>query len=474
DGVSISATVNGRTRLQTPEQFENILLKVNRDGSQVRIKDVATVGRDAENFAISGSYNNKPAAALALRLASGANVLETVDRVKAVLEAQKPFLPDGVSIVYPYDTSPVVDASMKSVAMTLIEAIVLVTLVMYLFLQNIRATLIPTLAVPVVVLGTFGIMALAGFNLNILTMFGLVLAIGMLVDDAIVVVENVERVMHEEGLGPKEATLKSMDQLQGALVGIGLVLSAVFVPMAFFGGSAGVIYRQFSITIVVAMTLSVFVALIFTPALCATMLKPIPEGGYTRRGFFGWFNRRFDAGTNRFERGVAGVLKRKGAFMCIYLLIVAAAAFMFGKIPTSFLPDEDQGSFVVQVQLPENSSSDQTEAILQRITDHLLTEEGDSVQSMMSVNGFNFAGRGQSSGALFIQMKPWEERGGEGQDVFSVVGRANAAFSQYRDAMVIAFAPPAIMELGNATGFDFYLQDRGGMGHEAHMAARDQ
>ena len=474
EGAVLSATVNGKTRFQTPEQFENILLKVNRDGSQVRISDVATVGLDAENFSISGKYNNKPAAGLALRLATGANVLETVEAVKEVLKSQEPFLPDGVSIVYPYDTSPVVSASMKSVAMTLIEAIILVTLVMYLFLQNFRATLIPTLAVPVVLLGTFGLLAVFGFNVNTLTMFAMVLAIGMLVDDAIVVVENVERVMAEEGLGPEEATIKSMGQIQGALVGIGLVLSAVFVPMAFFGGSTGVIYRQFSITIVVAMTLSVIVALIFTPALCATLLKPLPKGHQAKRGFFGWFNRKFDAGTNRFERGVGQVLKRKGAFMLVYLAIVALAGWMFQQIPTSFLPDEDQGSFVVQVQMPENSSSQQTEELLTRVTDHLLTHEGDSIEGMMSVNGFNFAGRGQSSGALFIQMKPWDQRDGEGQDVFSVVNRANAAFSQYRDAMVIAFAPPAIMELGNATGFDFYLQDRGGLGHEALMAARDQ
>ncbi len=317
-------------------------------------------------------------------------------------------------------------------------------------------------------------MSMAGFNLNILTMFGLVLAIGMLVDDAIVVVENVERIMVEEGLGPKEATIKSMGQLQGALVGIGLVLSAVFVPMAFFGGSAGVIYRQFSITIVVAMTISVLVALTFTPALCATLLKPLENGHQPKRGFFGWFNRKFDSGTHKFERGVGHILKRKGAFMLVYLAIVAAAGFMFNKIPTSFLPDEDQGNFVVQVQLPENSSSQQTEEILTRISDYFLSEEEASVDGMMAVNGFNFAGRGQSSAALFVQMKPWEERKGNGQDVFSVVNRANAAFSRYRDAVVIAFAPPAILELGNATGFDFYLQDRGGLGHDALMQARDQ
>jgi len=474
EGVTLAATVSGKARLQTEAQFENVLLKVERDGSQVRIRDVATVEKNAENFAISAKYNNQHAAGLALRLATGANVLDTVEAVKEVLEQQQAFLPDGVKIVYPYDSSPVVEASMKSVVMTLIEAIILVTIVMYVFLQNVRATLIPALAVPVVVLGTFGIMAMAGFNLNILTMFGLVLAIGMLVDDAIVVVENVERVMAEEGLGPKEATIKSMGQLQGALVGIGLVLSAVFVPMAFFGGSAGVIYRQFSITIVVAMTLSVLVALIFTPALCATMLKPGVHGRQPRRGFFGWFNRNFDSGAARFERGVGRVLKRKGAFLAVYLAIAVAAGWMFQQIPTAFLPDEDQGNFVVQVQAPENSSSEQTEEVLARITEHLLTHEAGSIESVMAVNGFNFAGRGQSSGAAFIQLKPWEERRGEGQDVFSIVARANAAFSQYRDSVVIAFAPPAIVELGNATGFDFYIQDRGAAGHDALMEARNQ
>ncbi|MCK9506357.1 MAG: efflux RND transporter permease subunit [Porticoccaceae bacterium] len=474
EGTVLSATVNGKTRFQTVEQFENILLTVDRDGSQVRVKDVATVSLDAENFSISAKYNNKPAAGLALRLATGANVLDTVEAVKKALEDQAPFLPDGLKIVYPYDTSPVVSASMSSVTMTLIEAIILVTLVMYLFMQDIRATLIPTLAVPVVVLGTFAVMLLAGFNLNILTMFGLVLAIGMLVDDAIVVVENVERVMAEEGLGPKEATIKSMGQLQGALVGIGLVLSAVFVPMAFFGGSAGVIYRQFSITIVVAMTLSVIVALIFTPALCATLLKPVSKDHQVKRGFFGWFNRKFDSGTNKFERGVGYVLRRKGFFMVIYLAMVIAAGWLFQLIPTSFLPDEDQGNFVVQVQLPENASSHQAEAVLQRVTDHFLSEESDSIDGVMSVNGFNFAGRGQTSAAVFIQMKPWDQRSGAGQDVFSVVERVNAVFAQYRDAKVIAFAPPAIMEMGNATGFDFYLQDTGGHGHEALMAARDR
>src|SRR5690606_25175415 len=293
-------------------------------------------------------------------------------------------------------------------------------------------------------------------------------------DDAIVVVENVERVMAEEGLGPKEATIKSMGQLQGALVGIGLVLSAVFVPMAFFGGSAGGSYKQFSITIVVALTLSVFAALIFTPALCATLLKPVAQDHQPKRGFFGWFNRKFDSGTDKFERGVGHVLRRKGAFMAVYLVIAVAAGWMFQLIPTSFLPDEDQGNFVVQVQLPENSSSEQTEAVLTRLSDYLLKEEADNVKSLMTVNGFNFAGRGQSSGAAFIQMKPWEDRKGEGQDVFSVVARANAEFAKYRDAMVIAFAPPAIQELGNATGFNFFLQDRGGQGHDALMQARDQ
>ena len=474
EGITLNATVLGKERFQTPEEFENILLKVNADGSQVRLKDVATISMGAENFSIASQYNGDHATGIALRLATGANVLDTIERVKAILAAQEPYLPEGVEIVYPYDTSPVVTASMESVTYTLIEAIILVVAVMYLFMQNVRATIIPAMAVPVVVLGTFGVMAAAGYNLNILTMFGLVLAIGMLVDDAIVVVENVERVMAVEGLSPKEATIKSMEQLQGALIGIGVVLSAVFVPMAFFGGSAGVIYRQFSLTIVVAMSLSVIIALIFTPALCATMLKPYSPEQAQKRGFFGWFNRKVDQSTESAGRGVAHVLRRKGRFMLIYLLIVAAVGILFKGLPTAFLPEEDQGTYIVQVQLPENSSTEQTLAVLDRIKDHLLSTEAENVDGVMTVNGFSFAGRSQASGLVFVSLKSWDERSGAGQDVISIVERNNADFANYRDAMVIAFAPPAIMELGNATGFNLFLQDRSALGHESLMAARNQ
>ncbi|WP_313110313.1 efflux RND transporter permease subunit, partial [Stutzerimonas nitrititolerans] len=355
------------------------------------------------------------------------------------------------------------------------EAIVLVFLVMYLFLQNFRATLIPTLAVPVVLLGTFGLLAVFGFSVNTLTMFAMVLAIGLLVDDAIVVVENVERVMAEEGLSPLEATRKSMGQIQGALVGIGLVLSAVFLPMAFFGGSTGVIYRQFSITIASAMTLSVLVALIFTPALCATMLKPIEKGHHhEKRGFFGWFNRTFDRGVHRYERGVVAVLKRKVPFIIIYLVIVAALAVLFSRLPSSFLPDEDQGVLFTQVQTPVGSTAERTQQTVDAMREYLLTEESDVVNSVFTVTGFNFAGRGQNSALAFIGLKPWSERPDAEQSVFALAQRAQQHFANFRDAQVFAFAPPAVMELGNATGFNFYLQDRAGLGHEALMGARNQ
>lgn len=474
-GQQLSATIIGKTRLQTPEQFRDILLKVNSDGSQVRLGDVARVEMAEQSSAISALYNGMPASAIAVKLATGANALDTAKAVRATIEELKPFFPAGMEVVYPYDTSPVVSASITGVVHTLFEAIVLVFLVMYLFLQNFRATLIPTLAVPVVLLGTFGVLAAFGFSVNTLTMFAMVLAIGLLVDDAIVVVENVERVMAEEGLSPLEATRKSMDQIQGALVGIGLVLSAVFVPMAFFGGSTGVIYRQFAITIASAMTLSVLVALIFTPALCATMLKPIPLGQHhEKRGFFGWFNRTFERGVGGYEKGVRSVLKRKVPYLLLYAVIVAIMAVLFTKLPASFLPDEDQGVLFAQVQTPAGSTAERTQKTVDAMREYLLTEESDVVSSVFTVTGFNFAGRGQNSAMAFIGLKPWDERKEAGQDVASLSQRAQQRFSTFRDAMVFAFAPPAVMELGNATGFNFYLQDRAGVGHEALMAARNQ
>lgn len=473
-GVQLNATILGTSRMQTAEEFREILLKVNPDGSQVRVKDVAEVGLGAENFSISGTYNSKPAAAIALRLATGANLLETVKAVRQTVAEIEPYLPKGLKVVFPYDTSPVVSASIHEVVKTLFEGILLVFLVMYLFMQNVRATLIPTLAVPVVLLGTFGVLAAFGFTINTLTMFGMVLAIGLLVDDAIVVVENVERLMVEKGLSPKEATRQSMGEIQGALIGIAMVLSAVFVPMAFFGGATGIIYRQFSITIVSAMALSVLVALIFTPALCATILKPVDHAHLEKRGFFGWFNRMFERNTDRYQSGVAGILKRKGLFLFIYLCVVGAVALLFARIPTAFLPDEDQGTMVVQVQMPANASAERNQLVLNEMRDYLLHDEAAVVESAYTVNGFNFAGRGQNSGMLFIGLKSWEARSGDDTSIFSLAKRIQVRAAQIKDGNVIAIVPPAILELGNAKGFDMYLQDRTGLGHKRLMEARNQ
>ena len=474
-GQQLNATIIGKTRLQTAEQFKAILLKVNKDGSQVRLGDVAEVGLGGENYSISAQFNGKPASGLAVKLANGANALDTAKALRTTIDGLKPFFPQGMEVVFPYDTTPVVTESIKGVVETLVEAIVLVFLVMFLFLQNFRATVITTMTVPVVLLGTFGILAAFGFSINTLTMFGMVLAIGLLVDDAIVVVENVERVMSEEGLSPKEATKKSMGQIQGALIGIALVLSAVLLPMAFFSGSTGVIYKQFSITIVSAMALSVLVALIFTPALCATMLKAIPKGehGTPKRGFFGWFNRNFDRGVRSYERGVGNMLKHKAPYLLAYLVIVVGMVWLFTRIPTAFLPEEDQGVLFAQVQTPAGSSAERTQVVVDEMRAYLLKEESAAVASVFTVNGFNFAGRGQSSGMAFIMLKPWDQRSAE-NSVFNLANRAQQHFFSFRDAMVFAFAPPAVLELGNATGFDVFLQDRAGIGHDKLMAARNQ
>jgi multidrug efflux pump len=471
----LTATVIGKTRLQTPEEFRNILLKVNADGSQVRLGDVAKVELAGENSAINTAYNGMPAAGIGIKLATGANALDTAKNIRQTLGELESFFPPGLKLVYPYDTTPVISASIEGVVHTLIEAIVLVFLVMYLFLQNFRATLIPTLAVPVVLLGTFAVLSAFGFSINTLTMFAMVLAIGLLVDDAIVVVENVERVMAEEGLSPREATRKSMGQIQGALVGIGLVLSAVFLPMAFFGGSTGVIYQQFSITIISAMVLSVLVALVFTPALCATLLKPIAKGqAHEKRGFFGWFNRTFDRGVHSYGNGVRHVLGRKPLYLVLFGLVLALMVWLFTIVPPAFLPEEDQAVLFVQVQTPVGSTVARTEAVINEVRDYLLTEEKDSVRSVFSITGFNFAGRGQNSGMAFIGLKPWGEREDAELGVTALQQRAQQHFFQYLDAMVFAFAPPAVMELGNSGGFDLFLQDRAGIGHAALVAARNQ
>ncbi|SDJ96116.1 multidrug efflux pump [Ferrimonas sediminum] len=474
-GQQLNATVSAQSRLQTPQEFRDIVLKSDSSGAKVFLGDVARVEVGAESYSVTSFYNGQPASGLAIQLATGANALDTAERVMNQIEEMKPFFPQGLDVVLPFDTTPFVGKSIEGVVHTLLEAIVLVFLIMYLFLQNFRATLIPMIAVPVVLLGTFGILAATGFSINTLTMFAMVLAIGLLVDDAIVVVENVERVMSEEGCSPLEATRKSMDQITGALVGIGLTLSAVFVPMAFMSGSTGVIYRQFSITIVSAMALSVLVAIILTPALCATMLKPVKKGhAYTDKGFFGWFNRTFDRWTNRYEGTVGGILKRTGRVFFIYLALVVATAWVFMRMPTAFLPDEDQGVMFVQAILPPNSTQESTLHVLEKVEDYLLEQEGDSVESVFTVSGFSFAGMGQNMGLAFVNMKPWDERTAAGTDVQSVAGRAMGAFSQIKEAMVFAFVPPAVLELGTANGFDLYLQDKNGQGHEALMAARNQ
>ena len=474
-GQQLNATIIGPSRLQTAEDFGQILLKVNSDGSQVRLRDVSRIELGGQTYAIDSFYNGNPASGLAIKLAPGANALDTAQAVRDTINNLKPYFPPGMDVVYPYDTTPFVSLSIHEVFKTLVEAIILVFLVMYLFLQNFRATIITTMTVPVVLLGTFGILAAAGFSINTLTMFAMVLAIGLLVDDAIVVVENVERVMSEEGLPPKEATKRSMEQIQGALVGIALVLSAVLLPMAFFGGSTGVIYRQFSITIVSAMGLSVLVALIFTPALCATMLKPLKKGEHhtAKGGFFGWFNRNFDRSVNGYERSVGTILRNKVPFLLGYALIVVGMIWLFARIPTAFLPEEDQGVLFAQVQTPAGSSAERTQVVVDQMREYLLKEEADTVASVFTVNGFNFAGRGQSSGMAFIMLKPWGERSKE-NSVFALAERAQKHFFTFRDAMVFAFAPPAVLELGNATGFDVFLQDRGGVGHAKLMEARNQ
>ena len=470
----LNATITARSKLQTKEEFEQIVLKSTTDGAAVRLKDVARIELGAENLTITSRLNGQPGASMGVVLSDSANAMAVATAVNAKIAELQPFFPYQLKPFTSYDTTPFVSASIEEVVKALLEAMVLVVLVMYIFLQNFRATLIPAIAVPVVLLGTFGVLSAAGYSINTLTMFGMVLAIGLLVDDAIVVVENVERVMAEEGLSPLEATRKSMGQIQGALVGIGLVLSAVFVPMAFFGGSAGIIYKQFSITIVAAMGLSVLVAMIFTPALCATMLKPIKGGHQEKKGFFGWFNRKFDNGTQRYTRGVGGMLRRRGRYMLIFLLIVGGMAVLFSRLPTAFLPDEDQSTMFVQVQLPSNASAQRTWDVLEEVNDYLTLEEGDVVDAVMMVNGFNFAGRGQNSGMAFVRLKPWEERTGDVTDAFSLAERASARFAQIKDANVFAFIPPAIPEMGNATGFNFYLQDNAGIGHEALMGARNQ
>ncbi|PDN26197.1 efflux RND transporter permease subunit [Salmonella enterica] len=474
-GQQLNASIIAQTRLKDPEEFGKVTLRVNTDGSVVHLKDVARIELGGENYNVVARINGKPASGLGIKLATGANALDTATAIKVKLAELQPFFPQGMKVVYPYDTTPFVKISIHEVVKTLFEAIILVFLVMYLFLQNIRATLIPTIAVPVVLLGTFAVLAAFGYSINTLTMFGMVLAIGLLVDDAIVVVENVERVMMEDNLSPREATEKSMSQIQGALVGIAMVLSAVFIPMAFFGGSTGAIYRQFSITIVSAMALSVLVALILTPALCATLLKPVSAEHHEKKsGFFGWFNTRFDHSVNHYTNSVSGIVRNTGRYLIIYLLIVVGMAVLFFSLPTSFLPGEDQGGFLTMIQLPSGATQERTQKVLGQVTHYYLNNEKANVESVFTVNGFSFSGQGQNSGMAFVSLKPWEERNGEENSVEAVIARATRAFSQIRDGLVFPFNMPAIVELGTATGFDFELIDQGGLGHDALTKARNQ
>jgi multidrug efflux pump len=474
-GQQLNATVTALGRLQTPEQFRAIVLRSGSDGSTLHLSDVARVELGQATYAFAAKYNGQPASGMAITLATGANALRTVAGVSALLKSIQPRLPPGLKAIIPYDTTPYVRKSIEEVVKTLLEAIVLVFLVMLLFLQNIRATLIPTIAVPVVLLGTFAALNVAGFSINMLSMFAIVLSIGLLVDDAIVVVENVERLMSEEGLSPVEATRRSMDQITGALIGIATVLSAVFIPMAFLAGSTGVIYRQFSVSIVSAMILSVIIAIVLTPALCATLLKPVPKGGHhSNLAFFNWFNRHFESGSVRYRGIVARMLGKPFRYMVIYLLIASLMGLLFIRLPTAFLPDEDQGYLFTLVQAPVGATMERTWRALDQVQNYFLKQESASVESIFTVAGFSFSGGGQNAGIGFVLLRDWSDRRGKGQTIPAMQGRAYGALSQIKDAMAFAFAPPPVTELGNSQGFDVFLKDDNGQGHVALTAARNQ
>ncbi|MGO4381986.1 efflux RND transporter permease subunit [Pseudoduganella sp. RAF53_2] len=470
----LNATITESTLLRTPEDFGNIFLKVQADGSQVRLRDVARINLGAENFNVDNKYSGQAASGIGIQLAPGANALDTGNAVRARIAELEPYFPHGLKVVYPNDVTPFVKISIEEVVKTLIEGIVLVFFVMYLFLQSFRATLIPSITVPVVLLGTFGVMSALGFTINTLSMFGMVLAIGLLVDDAIVVVENVERVMHDDGLPPLEATRKAMGQIGSALVGVAVVLSAVFVPMAFSAGTVGAIYRQFSLTIISSMVLSVFVALSLTPALCATLLKPSSGDHYEKKGFFGWFNRYFDKGRDQYQSGVGHVIARAGRWAIIYAAVIGAVVLMFMRLPTSFLPDEDQGFIYVQVQTPPGATQARTGAALDDVSDYLLHEEAAIVDATFVVNGNNAFGRGQNQGQIFVRLKDWSERTAPGTSAAELSARISKHFAGYKDALITPTSPPPIRGLGTAAGFDFELEDRGGLGHAALAKARDQ
>jgi len=478
-GQQLNATITARILLQTVEQFDAIILRTNSDGSTVKLKDVAESKIGTENYDILARYMGKPVGGMAIRLAAGANALDTANRVKTKMAELEKFFPVGMKVVYPYDTTPFVKISIEEVVKTLAVAVFLVFVIMFIFLQNIRATLIPTIAVPVVLLGTFGVLSAGGFSINTLTMFALVIVIGLLVDDAIVVVENVERIMSEEGLPPKEATIKSMGQITSALWGIATVLTAVFLPMAFFGGSTGVIYRQFSITIISAMILSVLLAMTLTPALCATLLKPVAKGHTAgESGWFKWFFRRFNKWFDRRREQYEGIVGRSFGkpvrYLIVYGAIVAGMVFLFLRLPTAFLPDEDQGFIICQIQLPAGATMERTLKVIEQVEQHFQEKEQKTVDAVITVAGFSFAGRGQNMGLAFVRLKDWKLRRTPDLKAPAVAGRAMGAFSRIKDGLAFAFSPPAVVELGQANGFDFMLQDRGGIGHEKLMEARNQ
>ena len=481
EGQRLNTSIVVQSLLKTPKEFAAIPVRVNPDGSTVRIRDVGRTELGTESYDVASFYNGKPSAAMAIRQVAGANALDTADAVKAKLKEMSRYFPAGMKVVYPYDTTPFVKVAITEVVKTLFEAILLVFLVMWLFMGNIRATLIPTIAVPVVLLGTFAALGLFGFSINMLTMFAMVLAIGLLVDDAIVVVENVERIMSEEGLSPREATAKSMEQITSALIGIGLVLSAVFGPMAFFGGSTGILYRQFSVTIIASMLLSVVVALILTPVLCASLLKPVPAGHepaenaiFFLRPFFAAFDRTFFRIRDVYVRLVERSFGRKVRYLAVYLVIVAAVGLLFLRLPSSYVPEEDQGILLAQVMLPAGATLEQTGGVLDQVQQHFLEKESEAVDSCMTISGVGFSGHAQTNGIVFVKLKDWHLRKRSDLRAQAIAERAMRAFSRLRNAMAFAFPPPSVIELGNATGFDFQLLDRGGLGHDKLMAARDQ
>src|SRR5690554_2938252 len=474
DGQRVAAPIVVNGQLSTVEEFENIVLRSNVDGSSVRLGDVARVEVGADNYQFGARLNGKATAAFAISLSPNANALATAEGVKAKMAELSQFFPDNIAYAIPYDTSPYVEVSIEQVVHTLLEAMVLVFVVMFVFLQNVRYTLIPALVVPVAILGAFAVMLGLGFSINVLTMFAMVLAIGILVDDAIVVIENVERIMVEEGLPPKEATRKAMPQISGAIVGITLVLTTVFLPLAFMSGSVGVIYRQFSIAMAVSIMFSGFLALSFTPALCATFLKPIPKGHHeTKRGFFGWFNRVFGRLTNRYESWVARSLRRGGRMMFIYVVLVALLGWMYFRLPTGFLPEEDQGYVIANIELPAGATANRTVEVIEKV--EAFFSQQPQVENIITVQGFNFNGNGLNSAIAFVPLKDFSERKGYENSAQALSAKAvqNLLFG-IPDAMVFSIVPPAISALGNASGFDMRLEDRGGMGHDALMAATQE